>query len=183
MGVGKIIQRIDIALAVARRLHQQHIMGKCVANCIVNHFFIGAQAFTKTHVNYPGAIVHGISYAGSNILIIFITLSRSTHHHNLDMISNTLNAFSIIAFRRNNACQVATVHQCAIAYIRISVPPVYFSFFIIAGDIPPVIFRGVFFSTCFTYFSNNILLKFIQHKLVGYIGYGKLFKYFQKKFL
>ena len=90
-------------MTIASSMHQQHSFAFRILHRIVHPFFLGGEAFTKTHIDHFGAIIRRIANSQGNIFVMLVTIGYCTNSHDSYIVSNTIHAYAVVSYGADNA--------------------------------------------------------------------------------
>src|SRR5690606_39896661 len=79
-------------------MYKKYILFLRIFYGFIYGFFIIYIPFSETHIDYFCPVIHGIAYTICHIFIPFVPIRNYPYTHNLYVIFDTVNAFSVVPF-------------------------------------------------------------------------------------
>src|SRR5690606_32422085 len=120
-------------------MYKKYILFLRIFYGFIYGFFIIYIPFSETHIDYFCPVIHGIAYTICHIFIPFVPIRNYPYTHNLYVICDTVNAFSVVPFSTDD-----TRHMCAMISvrafnIRISIKTLSCIFIVVANNMSGII--------------------------------------------
>ena len=106
IGVFRIIKVFTI---ISGGMHDQYILGFCIFYGIIHPLCFRGKSLSKATVDNRCPIIHGISDAHGDILIVFIPIWNSANTHEFHVVGYTVDTNAIVTLRSDNSSYVGTV--------------------------------------------------------------------------